>query len=187
MRKLLVGLGNPWPCPKHARHNLGSLVLQALAHHLDLSWEWRWGCWGWLAAAEDLLLFIPGGFYNNSGWGVQRVLGLWDCEHDLIVLHDDIDLETFCWSFRNSGSDAGNRGLRSVLEAVGGRSVSRLRLGVGRPASRSPTSVAAYVLGSVEEALLERWRSAVPTELMRILSSEPGTRGKLTSKEEVKR
>ena len=107
------------------------------------------------------------------------MLALYDCEH-LVVLYDDIDLETFTWSFKCSGSDAGNRGLRSVLEAVGGRPVGRLRLGVGRPSSRSPSSVAAYVLGSVEEPLLQRWRSAVPAELLSILGSEGAQRGRLT-------
>lgn len=171
MPQLLVGLGNPWPSPKSARHNLGSLVMEALAEKLGLTWEWRWSCWSWIAQGGDMSITIPGTFYNLSGWAVQRVLQTLDMEPgDVVVLHDDIDLEPFVWAMICNESDGGNRGVRSILQAIG--VVRRLRLGVGRPASRSPPTVAAYVLGSLEPSLLQRWQTAAANgEVLQVLRS----------------
>ncbi|CAE7242458.1 pth [Symbiodinium necroappetens] len=165
---------------KLARHNLGSLVVEALAADLDLKWEWWWSCFGWIAHAgagelAGLKLLIPGTFYNLSGWGVRRactVLGLES--RQLILLHDDIDLECFCWAIRSGGSDGGNRGVRSVFQALD-PGVKRLRIGVGRPPSRDPTAVAGHVLAAVDPELLQRWRTAARTgELLEILGLGPG-------------
>eukprot|EP00438_Fugacium_kawagutii_P024821 Skav205723 [mRNA] locus=scaffold1496:86191:86769:+ [translate_table: standard] len=186
MPSLLVGLGNPWP--SKSRHNLGSLVLEALAEELGLDWEWRWSCWSWIAAKDgnegsgsELALMIPGTFYNLSGWAVQRGLRTLNLgPGDVVVLHDDIDLESFDWALVHSESDAGNRGVRSVLHAAG--VVSRLRLGVGRPANRNPASVAAHVLGPLEADLLQRWQSAAASgevlQILRTHSEDPTGRKK---------
>ena len=181
MPQLLVGLGNPWPSPKSSRHNLGSLVLEAMAEELCLHWEWRWACWSWTAGEGQLVLTIPGSFYNFSGWAVQRVLQTLGFDpDDVVLLHDDIDLESFVWATIRSENDGGNRGVRSVLQAIG--AVRRLRLGVGRPASRSPASVAAYVLGCLEPTLLQRWQTAAAAgEVLDILRSCDGKkRGRLS-------
>eukprot|EP00913_Durusdinium_trenchii_P030193 g28291.t1 len=60
------------------RHNLGTMVLEALAKQLDLEWSWWWSCWGWIAEEEELGFgfFLPRSFYNTSGWAVQRVMEL---------------------------------------------------------------------------------------------------------------
>ena len=190
MPQLLVGLGNPWPSSKFARHNLGSLVVEALAEELGLQWEWRWRCWSWLAKGQgspdgsELFIVIPATFYNLSGWAVHQVLQTFEIDPgDVVVLHDDIDLEPLVWALQSSESDGGNRGVRSVLNTVG--IVRRLRLGVGRPESRSPASVAAYVLGSIESSLLQRWQSAAANgEVLQILSTlaegSKRKRGRLT-------
>ncbi|CAK9035151.1 unnamed protein product [Durusdinium trenchii] len=118
MRQLMVGLGNPWPSPKMARHNLGTMVLEALAKQLDLEWSWWWSCWGWIAEEEELGFgfFLPRSFYNTSGWAVQRVMELHGLEaHQVLLLHDDLDLPPLCWSVLGGNhSDAGNRGVRGV-------------------------------------------------------------------------
>ncbi|CAK9035152.1 unnamed protein product [Durusdinium trenchii] len=157
MRQLMVGLGNPWPSPKMARHNLGTMVLEALAKQLDLEWSWWWSCWGWIAEEEELGFgfFLPRSFYNTSGWAVQRVMELHGLEaHQVLLLHDDLDLPPLCWSVLGGNhSDAGNRGVRGVRRAAG--NVRRLRLGIGRP---DGGDVGSYVLGKVEDELLERWQ-----------------------------
>ena len=184
MTHLLVGLGNPWPFPQSARHNLGSLVLETLAADLDLKWEWWWSCFGWIAHADagqltGLKLLVPGTFYNLSGWAVRRACTVIGLEpHQLILVHDDIDLECFCWATRSGGSDGGNRGVRSVFQALD-PGVKRLRLGVGRPPSRDPRAVAGHVLAPVEPELLERWRTAARNgrngELLGILGFGPNS------------
>ncbi|CAE7230176.1 pth [Symbiodinium natans] len=192
MDHILVGLANPWPLPQQAKHNLGSLVLESLAEELDLDWEWWWSCFGWVAHARvnelTLILFIPGTFYNLSGFAVRRacvVLGLES--HQLVLLHDDIDLDRFCWATRDGGSDGGNRGVRSVFQSLD-PGVRRLRIGVGRPASRDPKTVACHVLAPVDQELLERWQAAARNgELLEILGlrgpptdNRSSTRGRLS-------
>ena len=179
MANLLVGLANPWPFPKQARHNLGSLVLESLCDQLSLKWEWWWSCFGWVAKAaepHELMMFIPATFYNVSGLAIRRACTQLGFEpNKLIILHDDIDLDRFCWASRWGGSDGGNRGVRSIFQFLDA-GVRRLRIGVGRPASRDPSTVAAHVLGPVEPELLERWQTAVRSgELLKILGLDPSS------------
>ena len=182
--RLLVGLGNPWPCPKLARHNLGSLVLEALAETLGVEWRWCWSCWGWIAQSEGngLTMLIPGTFYNGSGWAVRRALEMLSLETSAAcLLHDDIDLEPFAWALRWDETHGGNRGVQSVLDSTNERRLMRLRVGVARPARRDPATVAAYVLGPIEDKLLQRWQAAASGgELLQILDKALGNRGRLT-------
>ena len=170
-------------------------MLASLAEELGLEWEWWWSCLGWVAQPQEgeqtqLMLFVPGMFYNLSGWAVRRAciqLGLESCQ--VILLHDDIDLDCFCWATRCGGSDGGNRGVRSVFQALDA-GIRRLRMGVGRPSSRDPRTVAAHVLAPVDEELLQTWQVAARNgELLQILGMTrdgslgdfpPPSRGRLT-------
>jgi PTH1 family peptidyl-tRNA hydrolase len=172
--KLLVGLGNPGPRYARTRHNVGARVVAALAAELEipLSAEPRFLAHFGVGRIADVQvgLLLPDTWMNHSGESVApavAALPIADVARDLIVALDDVDLPFGRLRLRARGSDGGQRGLRSVLAALGREDVPRLRIGVGRAADPA-RDTRDYVLDafSAEEdaalpALLQRASQAL--------------------------
>jgi PTH1 family peptidyl-tRNA hydrolase len=135
--KLVVGLGNPGPDYARTRHNVGWMVADLLAR------EWRtdfavrkFGAEIAEASAggERVWVMKPQTYMNHSGEAVGPALrwlkiGL----EDLVVVHDDIELDAFRIQVKVGGGHSGNNGVKSVNAHVGGPGYARVRVGVGRP------------------------------------------------------
>jgi len=163
--RVIVGLCNPWPVPRLSRHNLGIRVVELLAENLGLEWHFSWSCWCWIAKneANDLALIWPLVPYNNVGGSVHRALTeLQAGVEDLTIAHDDLDLDPQKWKMKIGGSASGNRGVKSVIDALGTDQFRRLRLGIGRPASgtRDRAEIRTYVLSAMESDVLSYWQQA---------------------------
>jgi peptidyl-tRNA hydrolase, PTH1 family len=135
--KLIVGLGNPGKKYERTRHNLGFMVLDRLAekHGVEVAKERDQALVGeWHRGREKILLVKPQTFMNLSGQALTRLVRYHPLEQeDLVVIHDDLDLPFGRLRIRQQGSAGGNRGMLSVLEALGDRLFVRLRIGIGRP------------------------------------------------------
>jgi PTH1 family peptidyl-tRNA hydrolase len=133
---LVVGLGNPGPRYESTRHNLGFRVIDRLAER-GQSPVFRSRFRGNFATV-DLLgqalgLLKPGTYMNESGKSVQSALQFYKLKPDSVMLvHDELDLPFGDVKLKQSGGDAGNRGVRSVTEAIGADTL-RLRVGIGKP------------------------------------------------------
>jgi PTH1 family peptidyl-tRNA hydrolase len=132
----IVGLGNPGPRYRWSRHNVGFRVVDricdeagfALSHKGREVW---WGEGDW--CGQRVKVAQPRTYMNLSGWAVLA-LRRTGCEPgDLVVVHDDMDLPLGKLKFKWRGGDAGHRGIRSILEALGQDRFLRLRIGIGRP------------------------------------------------------
>jgi PTH1 family peptidyl-tRNA hydrolase len=139
--KLIVGLGNPGPRYRDTRHNVGYLVVEALgsAHRILFRGQLPIAQFGeGKIGAHQVVLAKPLTFMNASG---KAVAGL--CTHfdisppDVIVIHDDLDLVLSRVKLKTKGGDAGHYGVRSVIECLGTGDFSRIRVGIGRPASKA--------------------------------------------------
>ncbi len=137
MRWVIAGLGNPGDKYANSRHNAGFRVMDRLAkfHRVDFD---RRKFKGVIAEAEigdaPALMVKPQTYYNESGQCVAAVLGYFKVPSSrLIVVHDELDLEAGRLRLKHGGSDAGNRGVRSVAESLGSPDFIRVRIGVGRP------------------------------------------------------
>lgn len=135
--KLIVGLGNPGKKYERTRHNLGFMVLDRLAekHGVAIAKEKDQALVGeWHSGGEKVLLIKPQTFMNKSGDALARLVRYHPLEaEDLVVVHDDLDLPFGRLRIRQQGSAGGNRGMLSVLDALGDRPFVRLRIGIGRP------------------------------------------------------
>ena len=168
---LVVGLGNPGREYARHRHNVGWMVVDALARRHGASWKGKFS--GQLAEVRldglRLALLKPETFMNDSGRSVAAAARFFKVEPEsLLVAHDDVDLEPGRLQARAGGGLAGHNGLRSLAQALGTQDFLRLRIGVGRPGRGDPRSVADYVLSpfEVEEdvgALVSRSAEAVET------------------------
>jgi peptidyl-tRNA hydrolase, PTH1 family len=168
---LVAGLGNPGRAYEHTRHNVGWLVADELARRLDGSYRSKFS--GKLAEVrlDDLRLALlkPETYMNDSGRSLGAALRFFKVEPgDLLVVHDDVDLEKGRLQARLDGGLAGHNGLRSIAQALGTADFLRLRIGVGRPGRGDPRPVADYVLSPFEpevdvDALVARAADAVET------------------------
>jgi PTH1 family peptidyl-tRNA hydrolase len=168
---LVAGLGNPGREYERTRHNVGWLVLDELARRHGGTWRSKFsGSLGELRLGElRLALLKPETYMNESGRSLAAAARFFKVPPEqVLVVHDDVDLEPGRLQARAGGGLAGHNGLRSLAQHLGSREFLRLRIGVGRPGRGDPRPVADWVLsrfGPEEdvEALVARSADAVET------------------------
>lgn len=168
---LVAGLGNPGREYERTRHNAGWMVLDELARRHGGSWRSKFS--GSLAEVRlgelRLALLKPETYMNDSGRSVGGAVRFFNVEPEqVLVVHDDVDLEAGRLQARAGGGLAGHNGLRSLAEHLGSQDFLRLRIGVGRPGRGDPRPVADWVLSPFApeedaEALIARAADAVET------------------------
>ncbi|MBN1593322.1 MAG: aminoacyl-tRNA hydrolase [Candidatus Coatesbacteria bacterium] len=133
---LVVGLGNPGSEYAQTRHNVGFMILDALAD----AEEGRFGpigqgeIWNWQTRGRSGILAKPQTYVNNSGIFVKFLLGRFKVETDnILIVHDDLTLEVGQYKFRCGGGSLGHNGLLSIEEKIGTPDFFRLRVGIGQP------------------------------------------------------
>ena len=150
---LAAGLGNPGREYERTRHNVGWMVMDELARRLGGSFRAKFS--GRLAEVRlegrRLALLKPETYMNESGRSVSAALRFFKAEAaELLVVHDDVDLEPGRLQARLGGGLAGHNGLRSIAQGVGTQEFLRLRIGVGRPGRGDPRPVSDFVLSEFE-------------------------------------
>jgi PTH1 family peptidyl-tRNA hydrolase len=137
IRWIVLGLGNPGEQYRRSRHNLGFMTVQLFAARYNTELDRRKfnGFYGELRTdAGKVIAITPQTFYNRSGDCVRPMLGYYKVAPErLIVVHDEMDLSERQLRLKRGGSDAGNRGVRSIAEALGTPDFIRLRIGIGHP------------------------------------------------------
>ncbi len=135
-KRLIVGLGNPGSEYEWTRHNMGFLTVSRLAEDLGMRLRKSTcvkGLWaeGRLENSEVVLL-LPHSFMNNSGMVVkQAVMSKRIDPENILIVCDDFSLGFGQIRMREQGSDGGHNGLSSIIEHLGTKEFSRLRLGIG--------------------------------------------------------
>jgi PTH1 family peptidyl-tRNA hydrolase len=160
---LIVGLGNPGPQYAANRHNAGFMVVDVLAarmggrfkahkHRADAV-EGRLG-------ATRAILIKPKTYMNESGGPVAALWSFFGVPiEQVIVVHDELDLDAGVVRVKLGGGDNGHNGLRSVTKSLGSKDYLRVRLGVGRPPGQMDP--ADYVLRDVPAGHREELRLQV--------------------------
>ena len=170
---LIAGLGNPGREHSHDRHNVGWMVVEELARRHDGSFRTKFS--GRVAetriADARVALLQPETYMNESGRSISSAARFFKvAPEDVLVVHDDVDLDVGRLQARAGGGLAGHNGLRSISQALGTPEFLRLRVGVGRPERGDPRPVADYVLSPFEaeqdvDGLVSRSADAVESLL----------------------
>jgi PTH1 family peptidyl-tRNA hydrolase len=140
-RWVIAGLGNPGGEYQRSRHNTGFVAAAHLARRLGVELNRR--KFNGLYAETKIvgapaIIVTPQTFYNRSGDCLAPLLGYYKVPPErLIVIHDEMDLPLPQIRVKRGGSDAGNRGVRSVETALGTLEFVRIRVGVSRPGEAS--------------------------------------------------
>lgn len=159
---LVVGLGNPGPNYAKTRHNLGFMVADVLAGRIGSGFKVHKKSGAEVATGRlggrSVVLAKPRVYMNESGRQVGPLAKFYSvAAADVVVIHDEIDIEFGRIRLKLGGGVAGHNGLRSVASALGSNDFARIRIGVGRPPGRKEP--AAYVL----EPFTAAERAEVPT------------------------
>ncbi len=147
---MIVGLGNPGPKYARNRHNVGFRVVEAVAARHGLGELRSSGKVGGHSATgaittprgrQRVVLVEPMEFMNLSGFAVQRAMAFHGVGlEDVLVVHDEIDLDLAVVRVKQGGGHGGHNGLRSIVEQTGGSGFARIRVGVGKPGREPGTA-----------------------------------------------
>ena len=137
--KLIAGLGNPGVRYSYSRHNIGFLVLDALARAegIEINREKFGSSIGrGIVFGVPVILTKPQTFMNLSGVAVGNLARYFGVStEDIIVVHDDMDFSIGDIRIKTGGGAGGHKGLISIVDHLGESEFVRIRLGIGRPAA----------------------------------------------------
>ncbi|MCK5154284.1 MAG: aminoacyl-tRNA hydrolase [Spirochaetales bacterium] len=147
MIKMVVFTGNPGREYEKTRHNIGWMVLDSFTGSDSFTWKKKFnGQWTDYFTGSDKIIFLkPETFMNNTGKSVQAAAHFFKIKpEEIIVIHDDLELDFEKIVLKKGGGTGGHNGLRSINQHLGTSEYYRLRLGISRPVHGS---VSSHVLG----------------------------------------
>jgi len=149
---LFVGLGNPTPNSENNRHNIGFKIIDAINFKFKLSKQ-KPKFKGLLTTGnineKKVYAIKPLTFMNNSGMCIRELIEYFKIEaENIIVFHDDLDIDFGKIKTKFGGSSAGHNGIESIDKFIG-KDYSRVRIGIGKPNDK--VSVSDYVLNDFDD------------------------------------
>jgi PTH1 family peptidyl-tRNA hydrolase len=158
---LIVGLGNPGVRYARTRHNVGFLAVELFAadHGMDFREKTDYRICDGSIDGGKIVVTEPLTFMNRSGSAVRKVVDKYYLPPEkIIVVHDDLDMETGRLKIRRNGSSGGHKGVESIIQSIGSREFVRVKIGIGRD---DGTAVESYVLSKFRKEELPLIREAI--------------------------
>lgn len=172
--KLIVGLKNPGASYAYTRHNAGEWFIQAYAEKAQLNFtlqnKFQSNVSAFKVNDETIYVALPTTFMNHSGQAVRALSQFYRIQpHEILIVHDELDLDVGCIRLKTGGGHGGHNGLRDIINQLGSRDFHRLRIGIGHPGQKE--LVIDYVLSkpSLEDknTIIDSFHSAL--EMMPLL------------------
>ena len=155
---LVAGLGNPGDEYTDTRHNIGFVVIDALAARYSISLKQKTSNYifgrGFIED-QKVILVKPLTFMNRSGIAVRDVLYKNEEIDNLIIIHDDLDLEPGVVRIREKGSSGGHNGIQSIIDFLNSKDFIRLKIGIGRSERIYPEKYVLRPFSKKERPLIE--------------------------------
>lgn len=160
--KLIVGLGNPGKKYLNTRHNIGFMVLDELLKKLNIDkWELEKNAEKaeYKYKKEKIIFIKPQKYINLSGEVIKDYINYYKVKtNDILVIHDDMDLEIGRIKLVQSGSSAGHNGLKNIEENLQTKEYKRIKIGIGK---NNLKNVINYVLGKINKKEEEKIVSSI--------------------------
>lgn len=171
--KLIVGLGNPGKEYENTRHNAGFIALDILCEKLSGSFSLNKKFNAFIAEVkngrEKIYLLKPQTYMNESGLSVRAVLDFYKIgPENVIVFHDDKDIAVGEYKIQTGRSSAGHNGVKSIIEHLGTREFTRVRLGIKPEHPISDT--ANFVLSKISTAEKKLLNANIEEAIQKIMS-----------------
>lgn len=149
--RLVAGLGNPGDEYVNTRHNAGFRAIDVLGERLGAGY-WKSQCGAEVAVVRsraldeegkpcvaEVILAKPQSYMNTSGGPISKLCAEYGVAPEaLLVIHDELDLDPGAVRVKVGGGHAGHNGLKSIINKLGSRDFSRIRVGIGMPPGRMP-------------------------------------------------
>lgn len=166
--KLIIGLGNFEDKYLFTRHNAGFMAVDFFAESNNQSFRLEKKLKSLISKFkfdnEDVVLVKPLTYMNLSGEALSAVMNFYKVDiKDVLVIYDDISLDLGRIRFRNSGSDGGHNGIKSIIQHVGTKNFDRLKVGIG-PQPNIPSE--AYVLQNFSKDELDKLKEVIKMPLI---------------------
>ena len=153
--RMIAGLGNPGEEYAQTRHNAGFKAIDELARQANVTY-WKNQAGAEVASIKvndaeaeggkrEVILVKPQSYMNTSGGPISKLCAQYKVNvEELLVIHDELDIPAGDVRIKVGGGHAGHNGLRSIIDKMGSRDFSRVRVGIGNPPGRM--QVADFVL-----------------------------------------
>jgi PTH1 family peptidyl-tRNA hydrolase len=168
---IVCGLGNPGLKYKKTRHNMGFMTIDCLSERLGIKvnkLKFKAKVGDGMISGHKVVFVKPQTFMNLSGHSLREVMDFYKVEPDhLIVIYDDMDLETGRIRVRAKGSAGTHNGMRSVVKELGYSDFPRVRIGIGSPEGRGAIG---HVIGKIEKSDKETLDDAITRAADSVLS-----------------
>jgi PTH1 family peptidyl-tRNA hydrolase len=176
--RLIIGLGNPGPEYETTRHNAGFWLADHLADDLQATFTLEKPFFAWVAKGrfegDAIIIAKPSTFMNRSGQAAGALTRFYKLQpEEVLVLHDELDLQPGSVKLKQGGGHAGHNGLRDIQQALSSPNFWRLRIGIGHPRTLGlAQQVAGFVLNPPRrdelkeiEGVIDRCRAIMPALL----------------------
>ena len=175
---IIVGLGNPGTEYANTRHNAGFWFVDEVARKFGGNFKHEKKFQGEVARTtihgQQVWLLKPDTFMNLSGQSVLALMQFYKIKlANVLVVHDDLDLEVGDVRLKEGGGHGGHNGLRDIISRCGGNGFQRIRLGIGHPGNKS--KVTGHVLKKAatdDQIAIENAIDKAISELDRIVNGE---------------
>ncbi|BAS68436.1 aminoacyl-tRNA hydrolase [Bathymodiolus septemdierum thioautotrophic gill symbiont] len=169
--KLIVGLGNPGKDYRSHRHNVGFWFCDTLAQLYSGTFKKESKFFGDVTqvniAGTMVRLLKPSTYMNASGKSIQSIAKFYQIAvEELLVVHDELDLDPGIARLKSGGGHGGHNGLRDTIKALDSKEFYRLRIGIGHPGDKS--QVADFVLHAPKKSEIESIQNAM-TDALQVL------------------
>jgi len=157
MVKLVTFLGNPGAQHEATRHNIAWMIARENPLTKGLNWQKKFkGVYAQTTINTEKTFFLkPETYLNKSGESVQALMQFYKINpQEILVVHDDLELDFGQIGFKTGGGLAGHNGLRSIAAALGTSDFHRFRLGISRPSHGDVTSYVLSKFSSEERDVL---------------------------------
>ncbi|MCK4338463.1 MAG: aminoacyl-tRNA hydrolase [Candidatus Cloacimonetes bacterium] len=164
-QKLIVGLGNPGQEYENNRHNIGFVVLKELCKKIHTN-NFKKKRSYFIANKNDWLFLIPRTFMNFSGIAVRKAFRKYNITlNNLLIVLDDVNLPLGKIRIRESGSDGGHNGLKSIISELNSQDFPRVRMGIATQISENADrliSLKEFVLSDFTEDENKILKNTIP-------------------------
>ena len=155
--KLIVGLGNPGKEYEKTRHNIGFMTIDKYADKLGVSItkEKYNGLYAeTIINSEKVILLKPQSYINLSGEVIRRFIDFYKIDiEDILIIHDDLDLEVGTYRVKQHGSSGAHNGLKNIELHLGTQEYKRIKIGIS---NNKLMDTKDYVLGKISKEEQEK-------------------------------
>ncbi|NWF51970.1 MAG: aminoacyl-tRNA hydrolase [Nitrospirae bacterium] len=170
---VVFGLGNPGKKYLRTRHNIGFMVVEEVAkkYHVDLKKKEKYRIGKGFIDGHEVILIEPLLYMNRSGSVVKEILDKFNIPLErILVIYDDLDMDTGRLRIRNKGSSGGHKGIESIIDSISSKDFLRLKIGIGRDRDIKPEDYVLRKFKRDEVSVIKRAMEKASEALVSILT-----------------